>query len=121
MLNSRLITVKPVLVLLVLSILSIMTMGSALVQPFPEVISLPDGFRPEGIAVGNSSTFYVGSLANGAIYRGDLRTGEGSLLFKGSQVVLQPDSSMTVEPACSSFQAAQPEWRSSMMGKPVNL
>ena len=83
MLNSRLITVKPVLVLLVLSILSIMTMGSALVQPFPEVIPLPDGFRPEGIAVGNGSTFYVGSLGTGAIHRGDLRTGEGSLLFAG--------------------------------------
>jgi sugar lactone lactonase YvrE len=43
---------------------------------------LPPGFGRR-IAVGNGSTFYAGSLANGAIYRGDLRTGEGSVLFPG--------------------------------------
>ena len=37
---------------------------------FPEVIALPNGWMPEGIAVGKGSTFYSGSLANGAIYRG---------------------------------------------------
>jgi len=42
---------------------------------FPAVIELPVGFRPEGIAVGRGSTFYVGSLADGAVVRGDLRTG----------------------------------------------
>lgn len=52
-------------------------------QVYPEVIPLPDGFRPEGIVIGLGHTFYVGSLANGAIYQGDLRTGEGSLLFEG--------------------------------------
>ena len=46
---------------------------------FPGVISLPDGFQPEGIAIGRGTTFYVGSLATGSIYRGDLRTGEGAL------------------------------------------
>lgn len=50
---------------------------------YPEVISLPDGFRPEGIAVGKGHTFYTGSLGNGAIYRGDLRTGEGEVIFDG--------------------------------------
>jgi sugar lactone lactonase YvrE len=45
---------------------------------FPERIALPDGFRPEGIAIGEGTTFYVGSIPTGAIYRGDLRTGEGS-------------------------------------------
>lgn len=49
----------------------------------PEVISLPTGFRPEGIAVGRGSSFYVGSLADGAIYRGDLKTGEGAVLVPG--------------------------------------
>lgn len=53
-------------------------------QPFPDVIPLPDGFAPEGIAVGKGSTFYVGSLANGAIYRGDLRTGEGEVVVPNS-------------------------------------
>lgn len=46
---------------------------------FPDEINLPDGFFPEGIAVGRGSTFYVGSLADGSIYRGDLRTGEGAV------------------------------------------
>jgi len=44
-------------------------------KPFPEVIPLPIGFRPEGIEVGRGTTFYVGSVASGAIYRGNLRTG----------------------------------------------
>ena len=44
---------------------------------FPSQIDLPNGFQPEGIAI-KGKTFFVGSLANGAIYRGDLRTGEGA-------------------------------------------
>lgn len=47
---------------------------------FQEVIPLPIGFRPEGIVTGRGHTFYVGSLADGSIYRGDLRTGEGEIL-----------------------------------------
>ena len=50
---------------------------------FPSTIDLPNGWRPEGIANGRGTSFYVGSLANGAIYRGDLRTGEGAVLFPG--------------------------------------
>jgi sugar lactone lactonase YvrE len=53
-------------------------------KPFPEVIQLPVGFQPEGIEVGTGTTFYVGSVANGAVYRGDLRTGAGSLLVAGA-------------------------------------
>jgi sugar lactone lactonase YvrE len=52
-------------------------------QAFPDVIQLPRGFQPEGIEVGKGTTFYVGSVANGAIYRGDLRTGAGSILVPG--------------------------------------
>ena len=51
---------------------------------FPEVIALPDGFAPEGIAVGKGTTFFVGSIPTGAVYRGDLRTGEGSVLVPGA-------------------------------------
>ena len=47
---------------------------------FPDEIVLPDGFFPEGIAVDRGSTFYVGSLSDGSVYRGDLRTGEGAVL-----------------------------------------
>ena len=39
--------------------------------PFPDSVPLPDDFAPEGIAVGAGSTFYVGSLTTGDIYRGD--------------------------------------------------
>jgi len=47
---------------------------------FPDEIDLPDTFFPEGIAVGRGASFYVGSLSDGSIYKGDLRTGEGEVL-----------------------------------------
>jgi sugar lactone lactonase YvrE len=49
----------------------------------PERIALPNGFRPEGIEI-KGSTFYVGSIPTGAIYRGDLRSGEGSIFVPGA-------------------------------------
>jgi sugar lactone lactonase YvrE len=58
--------------------------GEKHAKPFPQVIQLPTGFRPEGIEVGRGTTFYVGSVANGAIYRGDLRTGAGGILVPGA-------------------------------------
>jgi hypothetical protein len=51
---------------------------------FPSTILLPDGFEPEGIVTGLGTTFYVGSLTSGAIYKGDYRTGEGSILVPAS-------------------------------------
>src|SRR6266540_2740618 len=56
----------------------------------PAVISLPNGFQPEGIAAGQRTTFYVGSFPTGAIYRGDLQTGKGDVLVqaqKGRQAI----------------------------------
>jgi sugar lactone lactonase YvrE len=50
---------------------------------FPERIALPNGFQPEGIAIGSRGTFYVGSIPTGAIYRGSLRTGEGEIINRG--------------------------------------
>ncbi|MGH8913679.1 MAG: superoxide dismutase [Acidimicrobiia bacterium] len=47
---------------------------------FPAVIDLPNGITPEGIAVGPGTEFFTGSLSTGAIYKGDLRTGEGAFL-----------------------------------------
>lgn len=47
---------------------------------FPKIISLPNGWQPEGIASGRGTSFYVGSLAGGGIYAGDFGTGEGSIL-----------------------------------------
>jgi sugar lactone lactonase YvrE len=47
------------------------------------VIQLPTGFRPEGIEVGKGTTFYVGSVASVAIFRGNLRTGTGTTFIPG--------------------------------------
>jgi hypothetical protein len=46
----------------------------------PGHINLPDGWQPEGIATGNGNTFYVGSIPTGQIWRGNLRTGQGSVV-----------------------------------------
>jgi hypothetical protein len=57
--------------------------STATQKPFPEVIQLPRGFQPEGIEIGKGTTFYVGSVANGAVYRANLRTGAGAILVPG--------------------------------------
>jgi sugar lactone lactonase YvrE len=57
--------------------------GAAGTDVFPKVISLPNGWQPEGIATGRGTSFYVGSLADGAIYRGSVLTGAGSVLVPG--------------------------------------
>lgn len=53
-------------------------------RPFPAHIDLPDGFQPEGIAIGPGATAWLGSLADGDIYRVSLRTGEGSVVVPGT-------------------------------------
>jgi sugar lactone lactonase YvrE len=68
------------LVLLAASALVFAAPASA--RSFPEEIALPTGFQPEGIAIGRGATFYVGSIPTGAIYRGDLRTGDGAILVQ---------------------------------------
>ena len=40
-------------------------------------IQLPNGFQPEGIAIGSKPFAYFGSLANGSIYRASLLDGTG--------------------------------------------
>lgn len=46
---------------------------------FPDVITLPTGFQVEGIEIGEGTTFYASSLADGSIFKGDLKTGQGSV------------------------------------------
>jgi hypothetical protein len=53
----------------------------AAAAPFPSSVPLPVDFQPEGIAVGTGSTFYVGSLWDGDIYRGSLRSGAGDVFI----------------------------------------
>jgi sugar lactone lactonase YvrE len=59
------------------------TTGAWTSKAFPEVIALPTGFQPEGLEVGRGNTFFAGSVATGAIYRGNLRTGTGAVLIPG--------------------------------------
>ncbi|MFB6939699.1 SMP-30/gluconolactonase/LRE family protein [Streptomyces chartreusis] len=49
----------------------------------PQVLRLPNGFRPEGITVGGGPYAYLGSLGDGSLYRADLRTGEGAIFSAG--------------------------------------
>jgi sugar lactone lactonase YvrE len=51
---------------------------------FPDRIPLPNGWQPEGIAIGQRGTFYVGSIPTGAIYRGDIKTGAGAPFIPGA-------------------------------------
>lgn len=71
---------RNVLISLLLIVFSFTMIGNASAATFPEVIPLPNGFQPEGIATGSGTTFYVGSIPTGAIYKGDLLTGEGDVL-----------------------------------------
>ena len=57
---------------------------AAAAAPLPKQIALPDGWRPEGIAVGRGTNFYVGSLRDGSIFHGDLLTGRGAPLVTGT-------------------------------------
>lgn len=52
-------------------------------RPFPARIALPDGFQPEGIAIGDGPTAWLGSLADGDVYEVSLRTGRGTVISEG--------------------------------------
>jgi len=71
----QIVLVAPVAAVLFLAATSIAQSDA---RPFPNLISLPANFGPEGIATGNGDTFYVGSLVPptlGQILIGNLRTG----------------------------------------------
>jgi len=51
---------------------------------FPARIDLPNGSFPEGIESGPGASFFVGSLLDGTIWRGDLRTGSVAVLAAGA-------------------------------------
>lgn len=68
-------------VLVVMMAASLALSAPATAAPFPDSVPLPVDFAPEGIALGTGSTFYVGSLKTGDIYRGDLRSGAGGVII----------------------------------------
>jgi hypothetical protein len=75
-------------VLFVLLLFQSFSVLAAPPETFPKQIWLPDGFQPEGIAIGRGTDLFVGSLGRlengvtvgGAIYKGDLRTGQGQVI-----------------------------------------
>src|SRR3954471_9340167 len=78
--GGRMRLISPLMTTLAASVLAVSLFpGTAAATPRSNSIPLPDDFEPEGIAIGTGNTFYVGSLRTGDIYRGDLRTGEGSI------------------------------------------
>ena len=67
-----------------LALLALSPTAGASPANFPARIDLPDGFFPEGIEGGPGTSFFVGSMIDGAIWRGDLRTGSAAVLAPGA-------------------------------------
>jgi sugar lactone lactonase YvrE len=66
-----------------LAVLLVLSPATAAASPSPATFDLPLGFRPEGIAIGNAPVAFTGSLADGDIYRVDLKTGRGRVVSEG--------------------------------------
>jgi sugar lactone lactonase YvrE len=62
---------------------SLLLSGALLGAPFPETIAVPPGSQPEGVASGRGTVGYVGSRANGSVYRFNVRNGKGRVLVRG--------------------------------------
>jgi sugar lactone lactonase YvrE len=84
---------RSALVLLTVLLAGLLTAPVAQARPLRDRIPLPDGFQPEGIA-NSGHRAYFGSLATGAIYTADLRTGKGRVL---SKAVGSPSLGMKVD------------------------
>jgi hypothetical protein len=72
---------------LIAPILGLALVAAAAVVPatansFPDQIDLPAGWQPEGIT-SDGTTLYVGSLVDGAIWRGTLQSGGGAEFIEG--------------------------------------
>ena len=82
--------IRPQFLLLALAglLLSLLGPGAGAAVRAPDRIDLPDGFQPEGIttnaALGPRARYaYLGSLADGDIYRVNLLTGKGRVISQG--------------------------------------
>lgn len=53
-------------------------------RSMPWEFALPNGFQPEGIAIGPGPFAYLASLADGCVFRYDLRTGSGTMINPGA-------------------------------------
>jgi hypothetical protein len=72
---------RPLIAILAITVALLMSAGPvSAAQPFPPKIDLPSGWMPEGITAGRGNTVFVGSLAGGGVWKGDVRSGQGSQL-----------------------------------------
>jgi streptogramin lyase len=60
----------------VVGLFAFVVVAAAAASSFPDVIPLPNGWRPEGIESGRANTLYVGSIPTGAVRQIDARTGD---------------------------------------------
>ena len=65
-----------------LALIAALSAAPATANPFPDTIDLEPGWRPEGIT-NDGTTLYVGSLVDGAIWRGTLQSGDGAEFIPG--------------------------------------
>jgi hypothetical protein len=68
----------------IVALAALLLLAAPVAADGPTRINLPDGWSPEGITAGHGSTAYVGSLADGAIARVDVRSGAVSVLAAGA-------------------------------------
>jgi sugar lactone lactonase YvrE len=61
---------------------ALVVVAAAAANSFPDVIPLPDGWRPEGVEAGRMQTLYVGSMPQGAVRQVDVRTGDSFTLVQ---------------------------------------
>ena len=99
-----------------------LSMGAAAQQNWPEAIAMPTGFEGEGIELGKGHEFFVGGFSfssvlvpafggpthpmseyAGAIYKGNLRTGEGAILVPPTD---KPVSGLSYDPRTDYLYAA---------------
>jgi hypothetical protein len=65
-------------------VLAVVAAAPAAAKPYRDVVPLPNGWQPEGIASDVFSNFFwSGSRATGAVYRGNLKTGTGKVVIPG--------------------------------------
>jgi sugar lactone lactonase YvrE len=74
---------KLVLALAAVLATAVLAPPPAAAKAFPDRLELPDGFMPEGIAIGPGPTAWFGSRADGDIYEVNLRTGAGKTISQG--------------------------------------
>ena len=72
------------IILLATAVLALGASAALAQDTYPKKVALPNAFAPEGIEIGLGNTFYVGSVASGAVYVGNLRTGAGRILIEGA-------------------------------------